>query len=226
MWGGCCISGFCVTSNAQPLYIKSRALSARYTPIRSRFLWLHQCSASFLLCLQTRTALGKGGANTRAIVGPTPVSQGWLWHGVALPPVSPGWAVGSRSIPCGAQSQPWALLQLGLLRAGLGYQTDPSHRRGCRGNYQNPSWSWAFKRKVLSQPEGILARIWKCWGCPHHCTIKDAVCFSSCYTGRNIVWDPSTTNPLLDLQAPHEWNNREDKNMKNNNKGRAARWEK
>lgn len=180
------------------LYIKSRSLSARYSLIRSRFLWLHQCSASFLL-LPTATR----GANTMAIVGQTPASHGLAvtqgWH-CPLPPVSPAWAVGSRS-------QPWALLQLGLLLAGLRYRTDPSPRRGCRGNYQRPLWSWAISKgkHCLSLKEPWIRR---CWGCPHHCTIKEALCFSSCYTGRNIVWVPSTTNPLLDLQAPHKWNNR------------------
>lgn len=92
---------------------------------------------------------------------------------------------------------------LGLLLSGLRYQTHPSHRRGWREKLSMSFMKLSNLKRKVSQPERILAWIWKSWGCPHHCTIRDVPWFFPCYTGKNIVRDPSTKNPLLDLQAPH-----------------------
>lgn len=196
------------------LYIKSRSLSARYPLIRSHILWLHQCSASFLLLPADTHGAGQGRCELQSHQTPESHQAAGTrcWH----------WALsccGEQQHP--TQSQCWALSSaLGLLLAGLRCQTDPCHRRGWEGNYRRPLWSWAISKgkPCLSLNESLAES--ECWGCPHHCTVRDAPCFSCCHTGRIIVWDPSTTNPLLDLQAPHEWNSRKDKN---NTTGRAAR---
>lgn len=154
---------------------------------------------------------------------------GWLRHSAGtapLPPSAPAWAVGSGITPGRAQSQPWALpRRLGPAACGAQVPNRSTSRSGWARKLSTPFTEPSnLRRKASSQPERVLAGIGKGWGCAHHCAFRDALWFCSRYAGRNIVWDPSKANPWLDLQAPHTSEiTGKIKNMKNNNKGRAAR---
>lgn len=168
---------FVLAAMPDHLYIKSRSLSARYTPIRSRGFMIPSVFSQFPAPAyrHARHGAGQGWHQLQSHRWPKP-REPLGWHC----PMSLRVGCGEQGHPCTAQSQPWAW---------------PSHTRG---DLSRPSWSWAISEGKRSQPERILAWIWRCWGCPHRCTIRDAPCFPSCYVGRNIVWDP-----LLHLQAPH-----------------------
>lgn len=100
---------FVLAAMPDHLYIKSRSLSARYTPIRSRGFMIPSVFSQFPAPAyrHARHGAGQGWHQLQSHRWPKPREPlGWLWHGGGTAPCPSGWAVGSRVTPAQHRASP------------------------------------------------------------------------------------------------------------------------